>query len=174
MLRLLFCLFLSSGFTGKVFAAVEPYQKNVTVPIPGATPSFQKLLQLKIHEVEKIAGKKMTFGEKVRFRIARAIYQVSPRFAEGEPTPQQLKQGRLASRFGGIAILLLVIGSIVPAAGIFTLLTLPLGIAALVLGIKSAKGNANTESIIGIVTGGVVVFIWLLAVILIAALLSSL
>jgi hypothetical protein len=168
MLRFLFCLTLFvAPFLS--FASVSP-----SGPAKPATTSIHEVLKMKPAAIEKLIGKKLTFKQKIQLKAIQLKYALSKKFAESEPTPQQLKQGRIASTVGGIALLILAVGATgVVVPGLFALLTLPLGIMALILGIRSSKGNGNTLGIIGIVTGAAVLFFWLLALILIAAFLSS-
>lgn len=170
MPRYLFCLLLVLGFTFKGIAATEPLEKSFGVPEPATQPNVHKLLKLKVSEIEKLTGKKMMLSEKLRFSIARTISRVHPRFEEGEPTPKQIKQGKLSMILGLSAVGAFLIGLVVAP---FLLLSLPLGIAALVLGMKSAKGNGNTQALIGIISGGAVIFVMVLTLIFLAILLAS-
>lgn len=69
--------------------------------------------------------------------------------------------------FGIIGILLVLGGATTILAAI------PLSIAALVLGIKSLKGNSNTAGVVGVVTGGVTIFLALLAIIYVIAVVAG-
>jgi hypothetical protein len=170
MVRFLFTLFISFGvFAGSIYAATTPSQIVLNEPVPSARQS-DPILRLSVRDIEKLSGKKMTFGEKVRFNIAKAAHKLLPRFEEGEPTEKQLKQGRLSMIFGLGGAFLFMAAFIVPPV---VFLSLPLGIAALIIGLKSAKGNGNTQAIIGIVAGSTVILVWLLMIIAIAAIISS-
>ena len=84
---------------------------------------------------------------------------------KSEATPQQRKLGRISMIFGIVAL-----GFLFIPVGIFGILAIGLAIGALVLGIKSTKGNSNTPGIIGIVLGSLVL---LLVLIIIAAVIGG-
>ncbi len=167
VLLLLLC---AGSFSIRAGAATAP-------PVAAEHPmqaAYAKLLTMKPAAIEKKLGRKLTFKEKIQVRIAKLHYSLTKRYAEGEPSPKQLKQGRLALVLGGLGFLILALaaaGAVLP--GLIVLFTLPLGVGALILGIRSAKGNGNTAGVLGIASGGAILFIWLLAVILIAAILYT-
>ena len=78
----------------------------------------------------------------------------------GEPAQQQRKLGRLSLIFGIVAL-----GCLFIPVGVVALIGLGLAIGALVLGLKSTKGNSNAPGIIGIVLGCLVIAVWLVALI---------
>jgi hypothetical protein len=53
------------------------------------------------------------------------------------------------------------------------IVSIPLAIAGLVLGIKSLNGNSNTNGILGVIFSSLVIFLGLVAIIFIAAFYSS-
>ena len=168
MLRFLYTLFLTSGILlGNVHAASVP--SAPVKPTPGAKIT-QQLFRLNVQEIEKLSGKKLSFREKVRWKMAKVLHRFVPAFAEGEPTPKQLQQGRMSMIFGLTSVFMFLMGFIVAP---IVFLSLPLGIAGLVLGMKSVKGNGNTQGIVGLISGGSTILMWLLIVILIAALIST-
>lgn len=171
MVRFLFTLFICSGvLTGNIYAATIPSKKTETPsPLPGSRP-LQSILRLSVQDIEKLSGKKMSFKDKVRFGIAKLSHKLLPGFEDGVPTAKQIKQGRLSLIFGLSGVFLFLMGFILPA---IVFLSLPLGIAALVLGIKSARGNGNTQAVIGIISGAALIFIWLLLAIIIAVFIST-
>ena len=62
-----------------------------------------------------------------------------------------------------------------PMVGIRSgILALPAAILALIFGIQSVKGNANTKSIIGIITGSVTLVLFLIALAFFAAYMAAL
>jgi len=91
-----------------------------------------------------------------------------------EPTAKQRKLGRLSLIFAVAAIALIVIPyatMFIPA--IFALASFPLGIAGLVLGIKSIKGNTNTEGLIGLILSAALLLVLILSVLFLAVFFSS-
>jgi hypothetical protein len=163
MIRFLFCLFFSFGILICSKAAVVPSQS----PAPGVIT--QKVF---LKNMENALGRKLTFREKLALKVSMVRSRFFMKNA-GEPTPQQLKQGKIAAILGGSALLIFLIAGAATSLGAVILLTLPLGIAALILGIKSSRGNGNTLGLIGLITGAVVTFFWLLAAIVIAVFLST-
>jgi len=119
-----------------------------------------KMVQtLSPRQFEKATGKKLRFKEKIAYRILQWKLRKGH---HDEIDEKQRKQGNLSLVFGIASVVFLFI----PILGI---LAPGLAIAAIVLGIMSLKGNTNTAGIVGIICGGAVIFIFLLAV----AILSS-
>ena len=135
-------------------------------------PAVKNIMGHSVKELQKMLGRKLTFREKIVWNAAkiRAKYF---NWKEGEPTPRQLKQGNIAVTLGGIGIGILFLAMVGVNIGAFALLSIPLGIGALIFGIKSSKGNGNTMGILGIVSGAAITFIWLLAVVALAIFFSS-
>jgi hypothetical protein len=137
-----------------------------TEPSPtttAATPSItiNDFLKLSPREFQQRTGKKLKFKERIAYRVLQ--WKLRKHFREqDEPTAKQLKQGNLSLVFGIAAIVFLFI----PVVGI---LSLGFAIAGLVLGIKSLKGNSNTTGLIGLILSGLVLFLFLLAVIVLTS-----
>ena len=53
------------------------------------------------------------------------------------------------------------------------LLAIPFGVLALVFGIQSLKGNSNAKAILGVVTGGLSILLFLVALAIVAAMLAG-
>ena len=112
----------------------------------------------------QLTGRKMSLKD----RIGLAILKWKSKWSieDGQPTPKQLKQGRLSLIFGASAIVL----AFIPVVGI---VSIPLAVAGLVLGIKSLKGNSNTPGILGVVFSSLILFIIVLAVIIVGIALAG-
>lgn len=166
----LYMIFSFSLISAKSHAAVVP---GTDVPVPALSVENNiHPASLSVKQIENLLGRKLTLREKMSLKVVKLRLQNLTR-KSGEPTPLQLKQGKVAAILGGAAVLLLLIGSISATASALVLLSLPLGIAALVLGIKSSRGNGNTLGVLGLVFGAAVTFLWLLAAIVVLLLIST-
>jgi len=112
---------------------------------------------LTINDVSRITGRRLTFKEKIQFILLQ--YQLK-KLHRKAITPKQNRQATASMIFGIASILLLF----TPAA----VVAIPAAIVGVVLGIVSIRGNSNTKSIVGIITGGITLFILILAFILVA------
>jgi hypothetical protein len=149
-LLLLLVLFgLTPYMVPEASAAFHPATEGHTYhPLKSVTPKTYR----------QLTGRKMSLKDRIGLAILKWKSKLS--IEDGEPTQKQLKQGRLSLIFGASAILL----AFIPYVGI---VSIPLAVAGLILGIKSLKGNSNTPGILGVVFSGLVLFIIVLAVILI-------
>jgi hypothetical protein len=154
-ITLLFFLF----FASLSYAAVTPE------PVK---PVFD-LTTIKVKDFEKLTGKKLSFFQKVKFKILQKVLR---KVKGGELTDKQKQQAR-ASMILGIASFVLLLLSSVAFIGIAGILCIPAAILAVILGAKSLKGNSNTQGIVGVVTGGVTLALIVLALILVVLFLSS-
>ena len=93
--------------------------------------------------------------------------------ADGEMTEQQKSFANLSMILGIASITLLIIASLALGAGIISLLAVLAGILAVVFGAKSLKGNSNTKGIIGVVTGGLTIALFIIAILVIIAFFAS-
>jgi len=154
-------LFLVLFLCSFSFAAVTPTGAGTVDPQPS---SFQKI---KAKDVEKITGKKLTLLQKaylgaIQNRVVRKLLKLGD-----EPITERQKKLATASLILGIASLALLF---IPYVGI---LAIPAGILAIIFGAKSTRGNSNVKGIIGIVTGGVTLLIFLIAIIWLFAFFSG-
>jgi hypothetical protein len=154
-ITLLFFLFFASCS----YAAVTPD------PIASAIG----LRRIKIKDIEKITGKKLTLFQKIKFKI---LQKTLGKWDGGEMTEKQKKKAKLSLIFGLGSIVLLLI-SMLPFVAILGLLSIPAAITAIVLGAQSLKGNSNSEGIIGVVTGGITLALIMLALIVAIIFLSG-
>ena len=118
--------------------------------------SLQEFVKLTPKKYMELTGAKLTFKEKVAFTILKA--KLKRKLAQEKPDSTKTDIGKLSLIFGGAAFVL----ALIPYAGI---ISIPLAIAAVVLGIIGLGRKKNdTKSIIGLVLGGV--FIFLVAVVI--------
>jgi hypothetical protein len=122
-------------------------------------PALVKIITtLSPREFEKATGKKLRFKDTSVYRVLQWKLRKKGHDVIDE---RQRKQGNLSLILGIAAVVFLFI----PVLGI---LSPGLAIAAIVLGIMSLKGNSNTAGIVGIICGGTVIFLFLLAVAVLA------
>jgi len=162
-LSIITLLIFSGNF---VFAASSPGEVKPTQSIvphdSGMTIAL--FLQLKPKEIEKLTGHKLTLKEK----IALKIYKLKLRKKISEDDPAKNKRlGNLSLIFGIAAFVFALIPGLV-------LISLPLAVAAVVLGAVSLKGNKNTNGIIGLILGGIFLLSFLVVLVLVLALIATL
>jgi hypothetical protein len=155
-LKTLFTLFLIL-----FFLITYPVQATVIMP-----PTFSSSYTISTFAASAssalpvTSGKEQTFFSRVLTRLTgKKIIRTLVR--EEEMTARQKKQAKWSLILGISSIALLLI----PYAG---LLAIPASITAIILGIKSLKGNSNARGIAGIATGSLTVVIVLAAIAVIA------
>lgn len=147
---LIFCCSFSS-----TPVSMPTHSNNVS----SLSPALVKMIQtLSPKQFEKATGKKLRFKDRIAYRVLQWKLRKKGHEVIDE---RQRKQGNLSLLFGIASVVFLFI----PVLGI---LAPGLAIAAIVLGIMSLKGNSNTAGIVGIICGGTVIFLFLLAIAVLA------
>jgi hypothetical protein len=149
-------LFLAFPFV--LHAAVMP-PTNVKVHPPEAN---QKIISLKIKDVQKLLGRKLTFKEKISFVVLK--HALKKRAAES-------KQGQTALGFGIAAVVMLILGLFIPYVIIGALIA---AILAVVLGSVAKKQDpsdrkAYAATLLGWITLGGIALLILLAIAILAS-----
>lgn len=124
-----------------------------------------------IKTIETILGRKMTFSEKVvAFLYKHNIIKVKKNDRD-KTEEEAIKKGRKSLNLSIIGWGCLLLSAVVPFLG---LVALPLFIISLVNGIQSLnlKKKGNTNAVLGIVFSSLYLFIFILAIILVIAVLS--
>jgi hypothetical protein len=142
------------------------YADAAVVP-NGVTPPKFDFTKIKAKDIERFTGKKLTFFQKVKFKIAQKLLK---KLSDEEMTERQRKQAQASMILGIGSIGLLLLSG---AVSIFGLLCIPAAILAIVFGAKSLKGNSNAKGIVGIVTGGVTLLLLVIAIIVVLAFFAS-
>jgi len=160
-MRILFvlitCGFLASPST--LHSATLPKPVNTIIYPPEV--AYKKLTSLKIKEVQKLIGRKLSFKEKISFLILK--------HASKKETKSD--KGSTALGFGIAAIATVAIGLFIP----YVILIAPIAaILAIVLGNKAKKHDpsnkkAHTAVTLGWVTLGIFALIVIAAVILVSS-----
>ena len=134
----------------------------VTPNLPPA-PTFEPF-KIKPKDVEKITGKKLGLFQKMKLTLAQKILK---KYSNDEMTAKQKKQARISMILGILGLAFLFI-SLSPFVGFMGILSIPLAILAIIFGLKSLKGNSNSEGKIGVITGAATLGLIIVAVIVAA------
>lgn len=124
--------------------------------------SFKKISSLKIKDIQKLAGRKLTLKEKIAFIILKKKLRHNP---------NEKEQGQTAFVIGIVGLALLIIGLFVPYLIIGALIA---SIIAIVMGSLAKKKNpsdakAKAAMLMGWITLGLLAFLLLLAAIVLAS-----
>jgi len=166
----LFCtlLLLVLGRTATATAPYHVYEQNpeTTERNELRVTSVEDFLALTPKEIEARTGEKPSLGERIALKLAqkRVKKQLKkgkqPEFQEGGSGG---KLGLLSLIFGGAGVLLVFL----PIIGLLGLLS---GIAGFVLGLIALKrGEKKTMPIIGMVLGGLVILLFIVAIAVVAS-----
>jgi len=128
-----------------------------------ASPKYDPF-KIKPKDVEKITGKKLTFFQKIKLKLAQKLLK---KYSDGEVTAKK-KQARLSMLLGILGIAFLFI-SLSPLFGFLGILAIPSAILAVIIfGSQSLRGNSNAEGMIGVITGGVTIALIIITIIVVA------
>ena len=149
-----------------LFSIVTPVSSaNVSSPVNKMTPDsyiYKKITTLKIKDIQKIAGRKLTLKEKIGFIILKHKIKRQSKSSQ--------KQGETALIFGIAALGLFIIGLFAP---ILLLGSLIAAIVAVVTG-SVAKDPSNRKAragkLLGWITLGLIALLVIVAVIALASL----
>ena len=161
---LIIAFIILSSFTIKHTAVVVPVNsETVNKPPENITISLEKAASMKMKEVEKIVGRKLTLREKIAIKFAQHKIKKSLKAKENGTS----SKGQTAFILSLVGLCLLI----VPYANFASL---PLAIIGLVMGINAKKENpkdskAQTAIVLSLVTLGLI----LLAVLLVVAIIAS-
>ncbi|MEJ7823435.1 MAG: hypothetical protein WKF85_14015 [Chitinophagaceae bacterium] len=129
-------------------AAITTTTNNVPFEMKGMT--VQEFLLLTPKKYQEITGRRMTFKQKISFSILKA--KLKKQLPDEKVEGKKSNLGLLSLIFGGAAFVL------IPIAGI---VSIPLAVAAVVLGILGlGKSKGDTKSIIGLVLGAVLLLLF--------------
>jgi hypothetical protein len=149
------------------FMALPSTLHSTILPQPGSTTIYppeevyKKLTSLKIKEVQKLIGRKLTLKEKISFLLLKHTYR----------KPARTKKGNTALIFGVVGMGLLIIGLFVP----FVILgSLAAAIVAIILGsnakrLDASDGQARAAVLLGWITIGAIALLLILAAIVVAS-----
>jgi hypothetical protein len=145
------------------FAHAISFPKNTdTTRMPHHPAYIKQIATIKPATIEKLTGKKLSFGDKLKLKILQK--KLKKQYAQEDGiTPKQKKLGLWSMILGLASIGLIFIG-----AGATFVIGILAAIAAVVLGFKSVKGNTNAMGLIGIIAGFLTLLLTLLAAVVIA------
>lgn len=129
--------------------------------LPADTASIKPAVTITPADIQRLTGKKLNWFQKLELKILQKRFKKK---IEDDPelVARSLKNGRMSLIFGILAIVLLFI----PVLGILGIAS---AVLALIFGIKSLKYRSNANAIIGTVLGGLVLFLFLLAIAVLVA-----
>ena len=137
--------------------------------VPGILKSYPSVKQIN-HLLSP--GRKLSFKEKLVMRFLK-FKSKSGLLVSGEPTEKQRKLGRISLIFGISIFVLLLLANAIAALSAVAILTLPLAIAGLILGIQSLKGNSHTAGVLGVVLSGAYFALLIIGVLLLILIFSA-
>lgn len=141
-------------------AATSPSPTTSIIPIEKL---YKKIASLKIKDVQKLTGKKLSLKEKIGFLILKHKAKHAPK--------EERKPGETAFTFGVLALVLLVLGFFVPYVILGSLIA---SILAIVTGSVAVKRNSNDRKgyagkLMGWITLGIIALFLIIAVAVIAS-----
>jgi hypothetical protein len=154
------------AFIISLFFALPFILHAAVMPPTGAkihTPeAFQKIISLKVKDVQKLIGRKLNLKERISFLILK--HELKKRAAES-------KQGQTALGFGIAAVVMLVLGLFIPYVILGALVA---AILAVVLGSVAKKQDpsdkkAYAATLLGWITLGAIALLILLAIAILAS-----
>lgn len=153
----------------KTFAETVPFAfENVKPALSFSDSNFSVFTNLSVKEIEKLAGRKLSFKEKIAVKIYKHNPSLYKRFADSTEE-KKLEKKALWSKWLGIGSL---IGLFIPGVG---LLSVPAAIIAIVFGISTQdkvknKRNARQGITFGIITLAIIVLLVALVVVIVSSL----
>ena len=152
----------------KTFAETVPFAFENVKPAVSFSDSNLSVFNLSVKEIEKLAGRKLSFKEKIAVKIYKHNPTLYKRFADSTEE-KKLEKKALWSKWLGIGSL---IGLFIPGVG---LLSVPAAIIAIVFGISTQdkvknKRNARQGITFGIITLAIIVLLVALVVVIVSSL----
>ena len=154
--------------TQKIFAETVTFQiKKNKIAFYFFDSSLTIINHLSIKEIEKLAGRKLSFKEKIAVKIYKSHPSLYNQFADSKEEKKQEKKA-LWAKWLGIGSL---IGLFVPGVG---LLSLPAAILAIVFGTATEnkvknKRNSRQGITFGIITIGLILLLVALVILIVSA-----
>jgi len=161
-------MFLLSSFSAVAAIPYHVYEDNKTATTQNDldVTSVEDFFELTPKEIEARTGKKPSLGERIALKLAQKRVKKQLKKGKQPDFQEESSDGRfslLSLIFGGAGALLVFL----PIIGLLGLLA---GIAAVVLGVIGLKReNKKTMAIIGTVLGGLVVLLFIVAIVVVAS-----
>ena len=158
ILTFILVIFSTRAFSSSV---VAPRPTNVEV----VKNNLSKILSLKIKDLEKITGKKLSLKQKIELKILK--FTLNKRLKNPGLQKEGSDKGQLALILGIVGLASLLIPYVV-------IVGLPCAIAAIILGYSARKEDpGNKKAKTAVVLGWVTIGLFVLALILVVAILAS-
>jgi hypothetical protein len=158
ILATLVCFFLS--ITTPAISATAPPSANIIIPDGGI---YKKIVSLKIKDIQKLVGRKLTIKEKISFLILKHKLK--------RQSKENATKGQTAFIFGLVGLGLLIVGLFVPYVILGSLVS---AILAIVTGSMAKKADpsdrkAHAGKLLGWITLGLIALLFILAAVIIAS-----
>ncbi len=155
---ILFCMFLS--IAAPVNSATIPSSTSKIIPVGDI---YKKIASLKIKDIQKLTGRKLTIKEKISFLILKHKLK--------QQADDKKSKGQTAFIFGIVGLGLLLVGLFVPYVILGALVS---AILAIVVGSVAKKQDpsdkkAHAGKLLGWITLGLIAFLLILVVALFAS-----
>ncbi len=153
----------------KTFAETIPFSfKNMKPAASFSDSNLSVITHLSVKEIEKLAGRKLSFKEKIAVKIYKHNPSLYNQYADSTEE-KKLEKKALWSKWLGIGSL---IGLFIPGVGA---LSLPAAIIAIVFGASTKdkvknKRNSRQGITFGIITLGIILLLAALVVVIVASL----
>lgn len=172
LIVIIFCLAYNLSYSSPAALSINPIQKASFSQMELAPPgkfNIKDLLKMKVKDIEKLSGRKLTLKEKIAFLILKLKLKKNKDFFNPENS----------SSAGNTALILGILALIFALIPWYTLiLAIPLGILAITKGSKARRAGGadarkgNAGKILGFIALGILLF-WLLLLLVIVIIFSS-
>lgn len=174
MRKIILLAFLLSACNTQIFAAiaaVSPAPEAIVETETALAPALTlgELVEMTPREWETHSGEKLSFGKRLAFKMVQK--KIKKQAAKGH-----LDLSAPASRetMSTLSLIFSVVGLALLFVPVISFLGLVLGIAGFVLGLVAfKKEGVNVKNILGVVFGGLMILLFLVGIILVAAALVS-
>ena len=161
LICLVFSLFVAQYYSHSTnVTSIVPYEKKIDSIL-----TISQFTDYKIKELEKTAGRKFTFKEKLQIKLLKVFAKKSKHkkfYGNADPD----KQATLSFIFALAALGLLIPGLLNVITGAAFLGIIPvLAVAAIWLGLKSKKSGKNFKNMFGIIAGGSIIVVGIIVAI---------
>ena len=159
-----------------VITPFDPVSFLTPYAVIGVPPlTLKEFSAIDLNQWTKAQGLRMPWWQKLSFKFIqkRISKKIARGLLDGNTTLQQMQeqeQPKNANRRGGISLILGVAGLVFLFLGFLRILTIPLFVGGLVIGIRGIRKDQNKAmAIIGTIFSGLMLLLFLLALIILAS-----
>lgn len=174
MKKIILLTFLLSAWNTQIFsavAAVSPATASIveTETAPEPALSLGELAEMTPREWEAHSGEKLSFGKRIAFKMVQK--KIKKQAAKGH---LDLSTPAGSETMSTLSLIFSVVGLALLFVPVISFLGLVLGISGFVLGLVAfKKEGVNVKNILGVVFGGLMILLFLIGIVLVAAALIS-